>query len=137
MQEVISGGQDKQARVGASKAHHCTQRACGICKYAHTSSSAQMCKWCCRPLATAQLPNTGTHHWEHVNVSSQGDYGYLPEADEEGTCVLTQHIVRADVAKLPAHIANVPQQRVALLALAGNDGVWVVVRGAGRCNWWA
>ena len=59
-----------------------------------------------------QLPNFRTQGHiignKHVNVSSQGDHGYLPEADEEGTCVLTQHVVRAGVAKLPAHIANVP-----------------------------
>ncbi len=56
------------------------------------------------------------------------NYVHAPKAEEDSTGVLAQLVIRDDVSKLPAHIAHVLENRVALLPFADKDGIWVDLR---------
>ena len=61
--------------------------------------------------------------------TSAGNRG-TPQAEEECAVLRAHLVVGHDVGVLPAHVADVLQQRVALLPLAHQDGVWVDLRTA-------
>lgn len=71
---------------------------------------------------------------EHVRTISRGQRG-APEGQEQGAGARTHLVVRQDVGVLPAHIADVAQQRVALLPPADNDGVRVDLRSTATLLW--
>ena len=48
---------------------------------------------------------------------------HIPQAEKERAGSLSQDVIRSDVSKLPSHILDISQQRVALLPFAHKDGV--------------